>query len=259
MSRHHFLFAVLLLLCMLLVHCGSQVVYAEVEGRGENEQKWEPGYLLPKKQSFVNVTIELSAKDGFDAAKSSFRAPGVALVNGEAFVFAEAHSKDSVGVAAGIAAGSISSDAASASQGGRVVDTELSAYFPKENESGGSVPHVTMPTTITNGSTVYVLLGKYGTPGSAGNNNTRYTDLLLAKAVFGDGETSSVQPKKINWTGTYALWPYFPTQIYYRGITELVGGGRHWCYFGRRGAYLSRRGQKGRRDGGLSRPAVKKT
>ncbi|RNF01625.1 putative trans-sialidase, partial [Trypanosoma rangeli] len=65
----------------------------------------------------------------------------------------------------------------------------------------------------------------YGTPGSTGNNNARYTDLLLAKAVFGAGETGSVQPKKINWTSTYALWPYFPNQIYYRGITELVGGG----------------------------------
>ncbi|RNE96051.1 hypothetical protein TraAM80_09973 [Trypanosoma rangeli] len=83
-----------------------------------------------------------------------------------------------------------------------------------------------MPTTIVNGNAAYVLLGKYGTPGSAGNNNAHYTDLLLAKAVFGAGETSStLQQNKINWIDTYALWPYFPTQIYYTAITELVGGG----------------------------------
>ncbi|RNC45004.1 sialidase-like protein [Trypanosoma cruzi] len=214
MSRRVFAFAVLLLLFVIMICCGSGGAHA-VESKSSIA-------INP----FTGTTrIDATWKDvGINTESASLRVPSLVDLQGHLFAIAEAHCKDGgkcseVGFA-GIASKYLGLNVGSGSTEISTADASIFGTGLLKEDSGGihTANGITRPTTLVLGESVYVLLGKYSHTGpQVGGTNER--GLLLVKGTL----TDEGGKKKIVWNETHVVKPQ--GIVYSHSLTELIGGG----------------------------------
>ncbi|KAF8307561.1 putative trans-sialidase, Group VI, partial [Trypanosoma cruzi] len=202
MSRHLFCSA-LLLLVLVMMCCDTGGGAAEAkEQASERNYKW--------KDIKEGETVE------------SLGAPGLLNVGNDVFAVAEAQCKDSQNtVFTGIASQLLTIDNADTPV--EVLNgAEDKTQFLEEDGSEGLKKKldVSQPTTVVEGSDIYMLVGKYG-PTTVGlpKNDAEDCGLFLVK-----GEVSDQSNKRIKWKDNNAV-PYASVGEQLESWTGLIGGG----------------------------------
>ncbi|KAF8307039.1 putative trans-sialidase, Group V [Trypanosoma cruzi] len=217
MSRHHFCSAVLLLLFVLMCGSCNAGVVAEEPSQGALSGKYY---------------VWRDVKDG--ETVGSLRVPSLVELDGDVFAVAEAHcKKGEEGDFTGIASELLE---LTDEQEKELVTTELKTQVLEECTSEGKKGvcsianqagsqgvknlHVGRPTTVVEGSDIYMLAGNYSwTPTE--NNQAGDWGLMLVKGKVSkkDGEKS----KRILWNDNYIIpWSYKGNQ---GSLKRLVGSG----------------------------------
>ncbi|PBJ69783.1 trans-sialidase [Trypanosoma cruzi cruzi] len=217
MSRHHFCSAVLLLLVMMMCGSCNAGVVAEEPSQGALSGKYY---------------VWRDVKDG--ETVGSLRVPSLVELDGDVFAVAEAHcKKGEEGDFTGIASELLE---LTDEQEKELVTTELKTQVLEEctsedkkgvcsiaNQAGSQGVknlHVGRPTTVVEGSDIYMLAGNYSwTPTE--NDQAGDWGLMLVKGNVSkkDGEKS----KRILWNDNYIIpWSYKGNQ---GSLKRLVGSG----------------------------------
>ncbi|RNC40700.1 c71 surface protein [Trypanosoma cruzi] len=208
MSRRVFTSAVLLLLVVMMC-CGSGgAVKAEVEPTPRQGSSPSPAFAW--RDTTGNETV------------SSLRVPSLVEVNGKVFAVAEAQCKNGEDtVFTGIASQLLSET--EDSQEEVLNDPKAKTQLLEEGDSPSKKVYVSRPTTVVNGSDIYMLVGKYsGKPAADVSVEGDAVDcgFLLVKGEF-SGEEGS---KGIQWSDTKSL-PLTPSCKQHEYLTGLIGGG----------------------------------
>ncbi|PWU87608.1 putative trans-sialidase, Group V [Trypanosoma cruzi] len=217
MSRHHFCSAVLLLLVMMMCGSCNAGVVAEEPSQGALSGKYY---------------VWRDVKDG--ETVGSLRVPSLVELDGDVFAVAEAHcKKGEEGDFTGIASELLE---LTDEQEKELVTTELKTQVLEECTSEDKKGvcsianqavsqkvknlHVGRPTTVVEGSDIYMLAGNYSwTPTE--NDQAGDWGLMLVKGNVSkkDGEKS----KRILWNDNYIIpWSYKGNQ---GSLKRLVGSG----------------------------------
>ncbi|EKG02273.1 trans-sialidase, putative, partial [Trypanosoma cruzi] len=223
MSRRVFTSTVLLLL-VVMMFCGTGG--ASTEGKS-------PAKLPPPKTYFDWRDAKV------EETMSSLRAPSLVEMNGDVFAVAEAQCTGKKNTGEGSFTG-IASEL-----------LELTGENPKEELDksklktqvleecpfeGGNCPsqkaakeggsqsetkvHVSRPTTVVDGSDIYMLAGNYSNKGASDDQAGDWGLLLVSGNVSGEER----KEKRIYWSDTYGLpWAFFVKQ--HESLTRLIGGG----------------------------------
>ncbi|EKF29158.1 trans-sialidase, putative, partial [Trypanosoma cruzi marinkellei] len=207
MSRHLFYSAFLLLLLVVVMSCVTGAVTADGKETTEPKFEW-------KDAKSDDVTVE------------SLCVPGLLKVANDVFVVAEAQCKEN-GQEGNTFTG-IASQLLKTEDSNTPVDVlgdakSKTQVLEENNSANAKKMDVSRPTTVTRGSEVYMLVGRYsGKPGaSVQDNGADDSGLLLVKGdVSGDEESN----KKIDWKSNTAL-PRTTFGEEYNSLTGLVGGG----------------------------------
>ncbi|PBJ68576.1 trans-sialidase [Trypanosoma cruzi cruzi] len=220
MSRHHFYSALLFL--FLVVCCGtggaaSGEVTAPGSGNAKTYFDWR------------------DAKDG--ETVSSLRVPSLVGMNGDVFAVAEAHctgKKDTdEGSFTGIASEllELTGEQKEEELDKTKLKTQVLDKCPFEGgncpsqtaaKEGGSQSetkvHVSRPTTVVDGSDIYMLAGNYSNKGVSEDQAGDWGLLLVS------GNVSTVDGKRIYWTDVDTL-PISSNTEQYEYVAELLGSG----------------------------------
>ncbi|EKF39691.1 trans-sialidase, putative [Trypanosoma cruzi marinkellei] len=201
MSRRVFTFALLRLLVVMMC-CNTGGTTAAVKKLTEPNFEW--------KDITDGVTVD------------SFTVPGLIKVGSEVFAVAEAQCrKDDTNSFTGIASQILT--AATADQPEEVLKDPKDTKVLEEGTSTDPKKgvDVSRPTTVVEGSNIYMLVGKYTRTdaSSQGDAGTASWGLLLVK-----GHVSAEGGKKIQWNDTHAVPCTFLNQQE-ESWTRLVGGG----------------------------------
>ncbi|KAF8289459.1 putative trans-sialidase, Group VIII [Trypanosoma cruzi] len=209
MSRRAFASAVLLLLVMWMMCCGSGVAHAEQAGAAVDPFTGTTPISFANWKEFDEASREIT----------SLRVPGLVKVGDDVFAVAEAQcgERNRAGSYAGIVSKhlNISDDSMDISTSAvslfcmQLVDTAANNFGATE---------FLRPTTVVIEDSVYMLLGNYGhTKQQVEGTNER--GLLLVKGTVAEDDGK----KKIRWNETHVM---NPQAIGYSGsLTELIGGG----------------------------------
>ncbi|EKF26393.1 trans-sialidase, putative, partial [Trypanosoma cruzi marinkellei] len=81
--------------------------------------------------------------------------------------------------------------------------------------------HVSRPTTVVQGSEIYILLGNYSFPVTDPEADVFQWGFLLAMGTVRNNEDST---KMIHWNDTYVL-PWISFEEQYESLTGLIGSG----------------------------------
>ncbi|RNE96480.1 putative trans-sialidase [Trypanosoma cruzi] len=204
MSRHLFCSAVLLLLFVMM--CGNAGGAAQAE-----EQASESTFEWKDIKDVEGVTVE------------SLGVPGLLNVGSDVFAVAEAQwKKNSEGDSfTGIASQIITKDNANSPV--EVLKEVKVTQFLEDDASEDSKKKVDVsrPTTIVEGSDIYMLVGKYSPADVVvpPKNDAEHCGLLLVK-----GEVSDQSSKRIKWSYANAV-PHAYVGEQRQSWTELIGGG----------------------------------
>ncbi|KAF8277895.1 putative trans-sialidase, Group V [Trypanosoma cruzi] len=203
MSRHHFFSALLLIVVMMCCSSGTVTAQAEVQESTVATFEW--------KVITVGVTVE------------SLGVPGLLKVGSDVFAVAEAQCREGVGNRfTGIASQVLTT---------KTTDKPVEALKdPKAKtqllEEGTSTEvkkvDVSRPTTVVDGSNIYMLVGKCGRAAvrGAGESGADDSGLLVV-----EGEVSGDESNKgIQWKDTKGL-PRTPFCEQHEFLTGLIGGG----------------------------------
>ncbi|KAF5215359.1 hypothetical protein ECC02_011969 [Trypanosoma cruzi] len=222
MSRHHFCSAVLLLVVMMC--CGT--------GGAASSGVTAPAQIPPPKPYFDWRDVK------FEETVSSLRVPSLFELDGDVFAVAEAQctgKKDTgEGSFTGIASELLEWNGEQKKE--ELDKTKLKTQvLDKCPFEGGNCPsqnaaeervsqsetkvHVSRPTTVVEGSDIYMLAGKYSNKGASDDQAGDWGLLLVS------GNVSTVDSKKrIYWNDTYGLpCAFFEKQ--HESLTQLTNGG----------------------------------
>ncbi|PBJ77908.1 trans-sialidase [Trypanosoma cruzi cruzi] len=222
MSRH-LLYSVVLLLLVVMMCC--------VTGGASSKEK-SPAPIPPPKTYFDWRDVEKVE------TVSSLRVPSLVGMNGDVFAVAEAQctgKKDAgEGSFTGIASELLTLTGENPKE--ELDKSKLKTQVLEECSSdkgncpsqtaakeGGSQSetkvHVSQPTTVVDGSDIYMLAGKYSNKGTSDGQAGDWGLLLVS------GNVSTVDSKKrIYWGDTYGLpWAFFVKQ--HESLTQLINGG----------------------------------
>ncbi|PBJ77044.1 trans-sialidase [Trypanosoma cruzi cruzi] len=220
MSRH-LLYSVVLLLLLVMMCCGTG---------GASSKEKSPAPIPPPKTYFDWRDVEKVE------TVSSLRVPSLVGMNGDVFAVAEAQCKNGEGEDSftGIASelltltGENPKEELDKSKLNTQVLEECSSdkgNCPSQTaaKEGGSQSetkvHVSQPTTVVDGSDIYMLAGNYSNKGASDGQAGDWGLLLVI------GNVSTVDSKKrIYWGDTYGLpWAFFVKQ--HESLTQLINGG----------------------------------
>ncbi|ESL08187.1 hypothetical protein TRSC58_04114 [Trypanosoma rangeli SC58] len=246
MSRHMFLYSVLLLLCVLLLCCGGTAVHAEEGITPKQAQLPEAVDLFVPYQTIVETQGQGRTRDSF-ALPSLTSAGGVlvALAEGNIF-FQHAHLKQTWITDADVVAGYIDSAESWSSFVAKVRANKWGAYSVFNTtmleEHVPLVGHVFKPTTIAKGDKVFLLMG--GHQSKYDSSSKKWIPSLPSLDLF-VGEAT--QDKVIQWgepTSIFAICCNFcffiwPGPACWRWWLRRCDGGWHAC--------VSCDGEEGRR------------
>ncbi|EKG03806.1 trans-sialidase, putative [Trypanosoma cruzi] len=204
MSRHHFCSAVLLLLFVMM--CGN------ADGAAEgSEQASESTFEWKDIKDVEGVTVE------------SLGVPGLLNVGSDVFVVAEAKNKEKEGQGSftGIASQIITKDIADTPVGALTDPKDKTQFLEDGSENPKKKVDVSRPTTVVEGSDIYMLVGKYSPADVVlpPKNDAEHCGLLLVK-----GEVSDQSSKRIKWSYANAV-PQASVGEQRQSWTELIGGG----------------------------------
>ncbi|KAF8287813.1 putative trans-sialidase, Group V [Trypanosoma cruzi] len=221
MSRHLFYSAVLLLLVMKMC-CGT--------GGATATEKPKSGKGSSPSPSFV-------WKDGKGGETvSSLRVPSLVEMNGDVFAVAEAQCKDESGFT-GIASEllTLTDKESKGELDTTKLKTQVLEECPSQNKNCASKTEsqdasqsrkkllVSRPTTVVNGSDIYMFAGTYRFEVTEGVDQTAAAakwGLLVASGNF----RTEGSDKRIYWNDAYVIpWSEFETQQ--KSLTGLIGGG----------------------------------
>ncbi|KAF8286613.1 putative trans-sialidase, Group V [Trypanosoma cruzi] len=221
MSRRVFTSAVLLLLVLVIMCCGTGAASSKDTSRKGSETEKYFDWRDVKEEETV----------------SSFRIPSLVEMNGEVFAVAEAQLKEESGFT-GIASEllKLTDEKSKGELVTAQMKTQVLVECPSDTKncasqaevSAGSQSetrvHVSQPTTVVQGSDIYMLAGKYcQKPAAAGAGVCEADEwgiLLVKGQVSGYGESS----KGILWKETND----FPQTTFVKepqSLTRLIGGG----------------------------------
>ncbi|PBJ77906.1 trans-sialidase [Trypanosoma cruzi cruzi] len=219
MSRHLLYSAVLLLLVMMC--CGTG---------GASSKEKSPAPIPPPKTYFDWRDVEKVE------TVISLRVPSLVGMNGDVFAVAEAQCKNGEGEDSftGIASELLTLTGENPKE--ELDKSKLKTQVLEECSSdkgncpsqtaakeGGSQSetkvHVSQPTTVVDGSDIYMLAGNYSNKGASDGQAGDWGLLLVI------GNVSTVDSKKrIYWSDTYGLpWAFFVKQ--HESLTQLINGG----------------------------------
>ncbi|PWV08113.1 putative trans-sialidase, Group V [Trypanosoma cruzi] len=225
MSRRVFTSAVLLLLVVIMICCDSGSAQAEVQ------QSSDP---KPCRVSSPEKFFVWRDKKN-DEAVSSLRVPSLVEVNGGVFAVAEAQcTKNNNCGFTGIASELLTlTDEKPNELDKSKLKTQVLGNCSSENEEYPSQTavlvgtqrvkkvYVRRPTTVVNGSDIYMLAGNYSWTYEAKKDSVFQWGLLLVKGNVGNEEGST---NRIQWKDTYDL-PWISSGREKKFLTGLLGGG----------------------------------
>ncbi|ESS60761.1 trans-sialidase [Trypanosoma cruzi Dm28c] len=203
MSRHLFCSAVLLLVLVMMC-CGTGGAEQDPEQASEPKVEWK-GI-----NDVEGVTVE------------SLVAPGLLKVGNDVFAVAEAQCKKNgeSNSFTGIASQLLTTQTASTPV--EALKDPKDTQFLEDGSEDPKEVDVSRPTTVVEGSDIYMLVGKYSRTDTAGAQGSGAGDsgLLLVK-----GKVNSVEEnnKKIDWKGTESSPQRLDTQS--DSWTKLIGSG----------------------------------
>ncbi|PWV02910.1 putative trans-sialidase, Group V [Trypanosoma cruzi] len=226
MSRHVFNSAALLLLFVMMICCDSGSAQTEVQ------------------QSSDPKSCRVSSPEEFfvwrdkknDEAVSSLRVPSLVEVNGGLFAVAEAQcTRNNNCVFTGIASELLTLT----DEKPKELDTSNLKTQVLGNCSSGEAQcpfqtavlagtqrvkkvHVSRPTTVVNGSDIYMLAGNYSWTYEAKKDSVFQWGLSLVKGNINNNEEGS--GNRIQWKDTYDL-PWISSSRERKFLTGLIGGG----------------------------------
>ncbi|ESS60848.1 trans-sialidase [Trypanosoma cruzi Dm28c] len=225
MSRHVFTSAVLLLLFVMMICCDSGSAQTEVQRSSD-----PTSCRVASPEEFF---VWRDKKDG--ETVSSLRVPSLVEVNGGLFAVAEAQctGKNNCGFT-GIASELLTLT----DEKPKELDTSnLKTQVLGNCSSGGEkcpfqtavLPgtqsvkkvHVSRPTTVVNGSDIYMLAGNYSWAYEAKEDSVFQWGPLLVKGNVNNEEGSG---NRIQWKDTYDL-PWISSSRERNFLTGLIGGG----------------------------------
>ncbi|KAF8292192.1 putative trans-sialidase [Trypanosoma cruzi] len=220
-SRHLF-YSVVLLLLLVMMCCGTG---------GASSKEKSPAQIPPPKTYFDWRDV----KDG--ETVSSLRVPSLLKVGSDVFAVAEAQctgKKDTgEGSFTGIASGLLTLTGENPKE--ELDKTKLKTQVLEECPvEGGNCPsqnaakegvsqsetkvHVSRPTTVVEGSDIYMLAGNYSNKGASDDHAGDWGLLLVRGNVSGEER----KDKRIYWRDTYGLpWAFFVKQ--HESLTRLIG------------------------------------
>ncbi|RNF09295.1 group II trans-sialidase superfamily, partial [Trypanosoma rangeli] len=224
MSRHMFLYSVLLLLCALLVCCGGTAVHAEKRSTPKETQTPEAvDFFVP-----YRTIVETSAGSGtrvFFVSPSLVSAGGVlvALAKTQARALSSDKYRTSI-VYADVVAGYIDPAENWSSFVAEVSANEWRAYSifntTMREEYMSYVIYAVRPTTTAKGNKVFLLVGdsyeKYDPSLKKWIKVSQGLDLLVGEAT---------QEKVIQWGKPTSLLPQIEPSAKQRGVDQFVGAG----------------------------------
>ncbi|RNF03699.1 trans-sialidase, partial [Trypanosoma cruzi] len=199
-SRHLFCSAVLLLVLVMMC-CGSGGAAQAEEQASEPKVKW-------KDIKDEGVTVE------------SLGAPGLLKVGSDLFAVAEAQCKKSEGNSfTGIASQLLTTKNVNAPV--EVLNEMKDTQFLEESISEDQKKvDVSRPTTVVEGSDIYMLVGKYSPADVGEKSGANDGGLLLVKGSVGD---ESVGNKRVKWSDANAVPRASVGEL--DSWTGLIGGG----------------------------------
>ncbi|EKF26135.1 trans-sialidase, putative, partial [Trypanosoma cruzi marinkellei] len=209
MSRHLFYSAVLLLLLVVVMSC--------VTGEAVVDEVTSP-------DSGTLMKILFNWRDLKDAETVGLlRAPSLVEMDGEVFALAEAQCTKDTNVFTGIALELLKlTDKQSKELAATEMKTQVLVECPSDKRNCASKNadqaasasevkvHVSRPTTVVQGSEIYILLGNYSFPVTDPAADVFQWGFLLAMGTVRNNEDST---KMIHWNDTYVLpWISFEEQ-----------------------------------------------
>ncbi|PBJ76196.1 trans-sialidase [Trypanosoma cruzi cruzi] len=226
MSRHLFYSAVLLLLFVTMICCDSGSAQTEVQ-----QSSYPTSCRVSSPEEFF---VWRDKKD--DEAVSSLRVPSLVEVNGGLFAVAEAQctGKDNCGFTGIASELLILTD-----EKPKELDKSKLKTQVLGNCSSGEVQcplqtavlagtqrvkkvHVSRPTTVVNGSDIYMLAGNYSWAYESKKDSVFQWGPLLVKGNVNNNEEGN--GNRIQWKDTYDL-PWISSSRERKFLTGLVGGG----------------------------------
>ncbi|KAF8299606.1 putative trans-sialidase, Group V [Trypanosoma cruzi] len=206
MSRNLFCSAVLLLIVVMMC-CGSGVAEQAEEQASESTFEWK----------------DIKDVEGEGVTVESLGVPGLLNVGSDVFAVAEAQwKKNSEGDSfTGIASQIITKDNAN-SPVEVLKEVKVTQFLEDDaSEDPKKKVDVSRPTTIVEGSDIYMLVGKYSPADVVvpPKNDAEHCGLLLVK-----GEVSDQSSKRIKWSYANAV-PHASLGEQRQSWTELIGGG----------------------------------
>ncbi|KAF5217420.1 hypothetical protein ECC02_009721 [Trypanosoma cruzi] len=224
MSRRVFTSAVLFLLVVVMMYCGSGVV-AEADG------------LAPGQESSPSPSFAWRDKEEGETV-DSLHVPGLVEMDGDVFAVAEAQCTEaSKSGFTGIASELLTlTDQESKELDTTKLKTQVLEECPAENKDSASQAgaqdasqsrkkvRVSRPTTVVNGSDIYMFAGTYSFEVTEGVDQTpaaaKWGLLVASGKVCNDGSSD----KKIYWNDASVIpWTDFEKQ--HESLTRLIGGG----------------------------------
>ncbi|EKF27065.1 trans-sialidase, putative, partial [Trypanosoma cruzi marinkellei] len=211
-SRRVFTSAVLLLLLVMTMCCGSGAADAEVRTATPGQFKWE------------------SITDDKETVKS-LGASGLVKVGDDVFAVAEAQCKkegeDDVftGIASQIIE-KVTADQQMELPKEFLKDAKTKTQVLLKGGSEGKKVDVSRPTTVVKGSEIYMLVGKYSRTAIVDGQESVAVDsgLLLVKGGVSDGQSN----KGILWKDTQDV-PRASFGAEHQSLEGLIGGGGSGC------------------------------
>ncbi|RNC40481.1 trans-sialidase [Trypanosoma cruzi] len=206
MSRRVFASAVLLLLVVMMC-CGS--------GGGAQA---DVGAAQSQKSSPEKPFHWRDTKDG--EAVSSLRVPSLVEVNGKVFAVAEAQLKGETSVFTGIASQLLTNTADNKQEDVLKNAREETQVLEEGTSAEGKKVDVSRPTTVVEGSNIYMLVGKHSH--EAADTCQTETEKIKSGILLVKGEVSE-GGNKINWNDTDGV----PCTLgeKHKSWTGLIGGG----------------------------------
>ncbi|EKG02346.1 trans-sialidase, putative [Trypanosoma cruzi] len=206
MSRHLF-YSALLLLLVVTMCCDTGGGAAEIAGQAsEPKVKWK----------------DIKDVEGEGVTVESLVAPGLLNVGNDVFAVAEAQCKTNSesNSFTGIASQLLTIDNADTPVEVLKDPKDKTQFLEGTSEGLKKKVDVSQPTTVVEGSDIYMLVGKYG-PTAVGlpKNDAEDCGLFLVK-----GEVSDQSNKRIEWSDANAV-PYASIGEQLESLTELIGSG----------------------------------
>ncbi|RNC39681.1 amastigote surface protein 4 [Trypanosoma cruzi] len=201
MSRRVFASAVLLLLVVMMC-CGTGGAAASDGKPSEPNYKWK----------------DVKSEDGVTV--NSLGVPGLLKVGSDVFAVAEAQCKKDGKCFTGIASQLLSMDKGKEKEE-VLKDARVTQVLEEVTSSEGEKEvDVSRPTTVVNGSDIYMLVGKNSRTLQAGDQAIGWGLMLVKGHVSGENQ----RDKRIYWNDTYAIpWTYKGNQ--HSILKRLIGSG----------------------------------